>query len=253
METDSGSTNNLLIVEEEAPETPKLADNASVSSSQGFFSAPHTKVPSEADGKLDRKVPPASDFKVSGSDGVPQNADKDGPMHVNVKPTEKQTKDLQERFSGRGHDPYAGIGDDVATPMDGPGAPLLPHEIGAPPPTPPEEQVLSASKLSPIPGSPADAPKRRPSGTSHKSRSSSIVPLAPTAEDLNDPTVERFPEGRQEVLKRIQTLKQQIPEDETRDLEAVISETESVSEISADDFDDALPEPVTAGAGLECE
>lgn len=170
-------------------------------------------------------------------------------MHLDLKSNNKQAQLLKERFQERGDDPYAGVGDGDDTPLSGSGAPLLPHEIGAPPPTPPEEKSIVSTEVLPVPASPSTASPRRTSSSSCKSRSTSRVPLPPTQEDLQDPNVERFPEDRKNILKRIQTLKHELPEDETRDIEAIESSEDEASEDGSDEFtelpEETYSEPVT--------
>lgn len=68
------------------------------------------------------------------------------------------------------------------------------------------------------PLSPA-TPDRRTSIGVRISRMNTFIPPDPhetregTEEDLNDPNIERFPTTREGILRRIQTMKEELPED----------------------------------------
>ena len=53
-----------------------------------------------------------------------------------------------------------------------------------------------------------------------RTRGSSLIAPAPTSEDLKDPNVEVFPETRAGILHRIQTMKNEIPIDDSFDSES---------------------------------
>lgn len=229
--------NNLLVVPDTSPQSPSKFDG-STDTSEGYTTAPEmaavaavAMAPTLSGSDPQTPGLPADSIKApSGSPATPST--KDGvPMQMDIKSSTQQVRALKERFEERGDDPYAGVGDGEDTPLSESGAPLLPHEIGALPPTPPEDKNVVHTELLPVPDSPTVKSDRRTSSSSRKSRSNSRVPLAPTPEDLHDPNVEHFPADRQNILKRIQTLKHELPEDETKVLEAVeYSEDESSDE-----------------------
>lgn len=213
-------------MQDTSAQSPSKFDG-STDTSEGYVTAPEMvaagMTPGQSCNDLNASGLPTDSIKApTGSPATPGPGIKDGAsLRMDTKSSSQQVRALKERFEERGDDPYVGVGDGEATPLSESGAPLLPHEIGAPPPTPPEEKHVVPSEHLPVPDSPSARSDRRPSSSSRKSRSNSRVPLAPTPEDLQDPNVEQFPADRQNVLKRIQTLKHELPEDETKDLEAI--------------------------------
>ena len=77
-------------------------------------------------------------------------------------------------------------------------SPLMPHE----------------ARLGTWEPAPTASGERRTSIGVKISRMNTFLPPEPTAEDLNDPNLEYFPRGKANILRRIQTLKSEIPEDD---------------------------------------
>lgn len=131
-------------------------------------------------------------------------------MSIPVKSTNKQVEDLKNKIESPDHDRN---GSAARTTLDKPlqdsVAPLFPHEAGG------TEAGLD-------PGVRAQIEQVFPASTTrevaitkehHRAASSSIIPQEPSADDLADPSLEPFPEGRDNILTRIQTLKQELPVD----------------------------------------
>jgi hypothetical protein len=113
--------------------------------------------------------------------------------------------------------PFDTMGDDVDDiELD---SPLLPHE----------------TKLGTWGPNQDDNRARRTSIGVKISRMNTFIPPEPTEDDLKDPNLEVFPHGKPEILMRIQTLKKELPIDDTSQ---VIEETDLEPEDTAHTLDE---------------
>ena len=91
-------------------------------------------------------------------------------------------------------------------------APLLPHE---------RPSLSIEGGLDVDPGQPG----RRTSLGTRISRVHTFVPPEPTKEDLRDPGLEKFPVGKSGILNRMQTLRKELPIDDSSHLDGNHADT----------------------------